>query len=87
MRPGLDRHSLKDKHVGPVVLSYKENEDIEQWMVRVVEQKECYASWKTEDGREHGLWRVERKDGENGDVVKMFEPVEKMYILDGHHRL
>ncbi len=73
-----------EKHVGPVVVSHRQDEQIDLLIQTLTQQKDPYALWKTVDGREHALWRVSKGEC---DLGEKFDKIEALYILDGHHRL
>jgi uncharacterized protein (DUF1015 family) len=53
-------------------------------IVTLTASKEPFSQWITNDGREHALWRINKREAR---ISENFMNIENLYILDGHHRL
>lgn len=83
-RPGYNHESYRKDHVGPVILSYRDmNFHIKDLLCAYSSKEEPFSRWSTADGRQHSLWKME----ESPEVTEMFQQIDCMYVLDGHHRL
>lgn len=68
----------------PVLLSYKENKDVEKIISTYTAQRAEYE-FTTADTISHYLWVMDKpKDIEQ--VQKAFAKIDAVYIADGHHR-
>ena len=72
-------------NTGTVLLTYKNQEEIEKIMNYYVYFMPPIYDFKTEDDVIHTIWKVE-KERDIEDLVKEFEKVGNLYIADGHHR-
>lgn len=72
-------------NTGTVLLTYKNQEEIEKIMDYYVYFMPPIYDFKTEDDVIHTIWKVE-KERDIEDLVKEFEKVGNLYIADGHHR-
>jgi uncharacterized protein (DUF1015 family) len=84
LRPNLNHQTYMEEHVGPVVVSHRQDAALDALILELTEQKAAFSSWRTVDGREHALWRIRRSEA---SLESMFSGVDALYILDGHHRL
>lgn len=68
----------------PVLLTYKDNEDIANWIAAKKQKKPLYhfSSWNRDM---HTLWRI-KEQSEIEWLQQQFERIESLYIADGHHR-
>jgi uncharacterized protein (DUF1015 family) len=70
--------------VGPVVVSHRKDENINKMIATLTKSHEAFSRWKTNDGRQHKLWKIRKSEA---NIPEKFVSVENLYILDGHHRL
>ena len=76
------RHMLTlSSHAGPVLLTYRGDERINDIVRRETAKPPLYDI-SAEDGVGHTIWRMEQCD----DLVNVFKSVSSLYIADGHHR-
>lgn len=45
-------------HVGPVVVSYRQNNQLDQLIRESIKEKEAFSEWTTNDARKHKLWKI-----------------------------
>jgi len=69
-------------HLGPVFLTYKNDEGINEAVNRVIAETDPCFDFKAEDGVEHTVWRVPG----GGVFQDLFSTVPSAYVADGHHR-
>lgn len=67
----------------PVMFTYPHRHEIDELMNRLT-SNEPYADFHF-DGKQHLLWQVSSQ-GDVDALVSAFEPVNKVYVADGHHR-
>lgn len=72
-------------NTGTVLLTYKNQEEIEKIIDYYVYFMTPIYDFKTDDDVIHTIWKVEKKRDIN-DIVNEFAKVENLYIADGHHR-
>ena len=72
-------------NTGTVLLTYKNQEEIEKIIDYYVYFMTPIYDFKTEDDIIHTIWKVE-KERDIKDLVNEFAKVENLYIADGHHR-
>ncbi|HUT66584.1 MAG TPA: DUF1015 domain-containing protein [Spirochaetota bacterium] len=76
------RHMLTlSAHAGPVLLTYRGDERINDIVRRETAKPPLYDI-TAEDGVGHTIWRMEQCDA----LVNVFKSVASLYIADGHHR-
>jgi len=76
------RHMLTlSAHAGPVLLTYRGDERINDIVRRETAKPPLYDI-TAEDGVGHTIWRMEQCDA----LVNAFKSVASLYIADGHHR-
>ncbi|MCO6146477.1 DUF1015 domain-containing protein [Flavobacterium sp. NRK1] len=68
----------------PVLITYPENPELEQW-IAVKKQKRPLYLFTSLNREKHVLWRI-KDEGEIKWLQKQFENIESLYIADGHHR-
>lgn len=68
----------------PVLLSYKEDNDINN-LIKSVSRTEAEYNFITTNKVQHQLWLIDTQKDINL-ICKSFENIEKIYIADGHHR-
>ena len=72
-------------NTGTVLLTYKNQEEIEKIIDYYVYFMAPIYDFKTDDGVIHTIWRVE-KERDIVDLVNEFAKIDNLYIADGHHR-
>ncbi len=87
-RPAKERDRIKhvditNSNAGPVFLTYKAREPINNVVAEVVNNPPLY-DFIAADGIKHTIWIV---DDHKGDaLIKEFDKVDYLYVADGHHR-
>ena len=72
-------------NTGTVLLTYKDNEEIDKIMDYYVYFMNPIYDFKTDDSVTHTVWKVE-KERDINDLINEFKKVGNLYIADGHHR-
>lgn len=72
-------------NTGTVLLTYKNQEEIEKIIDYYVYFMTPIYDFKTDDNVIHTIWKVE-KERDINDLVNEFAKLENLYIADGHHR-
>lgn len=68
----------------PVLMMYKDKENINQWIVDYKKNKPLY-NFSTVDRQKHTIWRI--SDAQDlAWLCGEFDELKEMYIADGHHR-
>jgi uncharacterized protein (DUF1015 family) len=67
----------------PVLLSYKGNESLENYLRKIQSERPEYE-FTTTDNIKHELWIVENEASK--DLQNYFKSIDEVYIADGHHR-
>jgi uncharacterized protein (DUF1015 family) len=67
----------------PVLLSYKGNESLENYLRKIQSERPEYE-FTTTDNVKHELWIVEHEASK--DLQNYFKSIDEVYIADGHHR-
>jgi uncharacterized protein (DUF1015 family) len=67
----------------PVLLSYKGNESLENYLRKIQSERPEYE-FTTTDNVKHELWIVEHEASK--DLQNHFKSIDEVYIADGHHR-
>lgn len=68
----------------PVLITYPDNEDINNWITKKLKEQPVYH-FATTNKEKHTLWKVDT-DSEINWLQKEFENIPELYIADGHHR-
>lgn len=68
----------------PVLITYPDNEPIEQWISEKKKELPTYH-FATTNKEIHTLWVVETGSEVNW-IISQFEQIPELYIADGHHR-
>ncbi|NGP77322.1 DUF1015 domain-containing protein [Balneolaceae bacterium YR4-1] len=77
------RHILtQSAHAEPVMMTYKDEQSIDDMVEDTMEKREPIFDFKAEDGVQHTVWKSTNSD----DLARAFQQVEHLYIADGHHR-
>ena len=71
-------------HAEPVLLTHKENKEIEKIIKNKIKTKPL-IKFTTNDKKEHSIWDI-KSEIEISNLKKQFNPVD-LYIADGHHRM
>ena len=72
-------------NTGTVLLTYKDNEEIDKIMDYYVYFMNPIYDFKTDDNVTHTVWKVE-KERDINNLINEFKKVGNLYIADGHHR-
>jgi len=76
------RHLLTlNAHVGPVFLTYRDDENVDALVAAVTETQPLY-DFGAEDGVRHTVWRIT----DMAPYVAAMSAVPLFYVADGHHR-
>lgn len=76
------RHVLTlNAHAGPVFLTYRGNDDINQ-IVESATQGDPLYDFMADDGVQHTVWEIESSD----NCAALLSEVPSFYVADGHHR-
>lgn len=67
----------------PVLLSYPHDLDIEKLLVSYTASRPEYE-FTTTDRIKHEVWILDEQQSK--EIIRSFEPLEAVYIADGHHR-
>lgn len=82
----IDHIQATKLHSEPVFLTYKQDNDIDEIILRITDYTRPVYEFTSPDGVEHVLWTTYRLT----DVVYLKEyfenQVKELYIADGHHR-
>ena len=68
----------------PVLITYPENPEIEQWIVTKKQKRPLYL-FSSLNRDKHILWRI-KDEAEIRWIQEQFANIEGLYIADGHHR-
>ena len=72
-------------HAEPILLTYKKNEKIENFIINKSKTKAHYE-FETTDNKKHKIWSIDfSKDILT--IKRYFENIKTLYIADGHHRI
>ena len=74
-----------DANTGPIFLTFRKNEGIEELMKRIMEQEKPVYDFISEDHIRHTVWRI-AGDSEIDFISSQFSQIPCLYIADGHHR-
>lgn len=72
-------------NTGTVLLTYKNQDEIEKIIDYYIYFMTPIYDFKTEDDVIHTVWKVE-KERDIKDLINEFGKVDSLYIADGHHR-
>ncbi|MBV4447797.1 DUF1015 family protein [Clostridium tyrobutyricum] len=73
-----------DANTGPIFMTYKYNDSINNIIKNWVEKKPIY-NFKAEDNVIHTVWIIDSEDTISR-ICNIFKQVDNLYIADGHHR-
>jgi len=71
-------------NVGPVFLTYHDDDAISNRMMEITSNEEPYKSVTCEDGVQHIVWLCSEDDSKF--FCTKFESISHLYVADGHHR-
>jgi uncharacterized protein (DUF1015 family) len=74
-----------DANTGPVFLTYKAKEEINQIISKWIEAKSPIYNFTFEDRITHTCWIIDDKSIIQ-QLVNLFDKIDYFYIADGHHR-
>ncbi|MAO65120.1 MAG: hypothetical protein CL666_08980 [Balneola sp.] len=72
----------QEAHPEPVMLTFRDSENISSSIDEFVEGSEPIYDLTTEDDITHTIWKVEK----TSSYVEAFARIQNLYIADGHHR-
>jgi len=71
-------------HAGPVFLTYKAKDTIDNLVADVVKNEPVY-DFVASDGIQHTIWVIE-DDTLSDKIIEEFKKLDCLYVADGHHR-
>jgi uncharacterized protein (DUF1015 family) len=75
-----------EAHVGPVFLTYPENNKIDNIVNKVVINEHALYDFTAEDNVQHTAWKISDEETVN-QITEIFQQeIPYTYIADGHHR-
>ncbi|HOR42547.1 MAG TPA: DUF1015 family protein [Atribacterota bacterium] len=72
-------------HTGCILVVYKSNKNIENLIAEATINKNIIYSFQSDDGIENVCWKIDQKEIIQF-LIKSFQPIDSLYIADGHHR-
>ncbi|KUK55260.1 MAG: Uncharacterized conserved protein UCP033563 [Atribacteria bacterium 34_128] len=81
----INHIDFTDANTGPVFLTYKAKEEINQVVSRWTKEKEPVYDFTSEDEIIHTCWVIDDKSTIQ-QLVESFAKIDYLYIADGHHR-
>ncbi len=73
---------MQQAHAEPVMLTYKDSEDVQFEVEKVIATSPPFIEFEDDQGVVHRVW----KQFSTAELVKAFSKVDHLYIADGHHR-
>jgi len=73
-----------DAQTGPVLLTYKQNQQVKQILAEVSQQAAVVDEY-ADDGIRHRIWLIADTEVQQ-QLSQQFEAMPALYIADGHHR-
>lgn len=67
----------------PVLIAHSDHPDI-QFLIGQVIQRKPFVAFKANNGSSHEVWKLKGEDAEK--IQSVFEQMNSVYIMDGHHR-
>ncbi|MDP4178834.1 MAG: DUF1015 family protein [Bacillota bacterium] len=80
----INHVSYCDAHTGPIFLTYRSNEGINEIVEKYTKGEPVY-DFPSEDGTVQMIWTINNEDDLN-KLEELFKGVDSLYIADGHHR-
>ncbi len=75
-----------EAHVGPIFLTYPENNKIDDIVNKVVNNEHALYDFTAEDNVQHTAWKISDEETVN-QITEIFQQeIPYTYIADGHHR-
>jgi uncharacterized protein (DUF1015 family) len=81
----INHIDFTDANTGPVFLTYKAKDEINQVVSRWTKEKEPVYDFTSEDKITHTCWVINDKLTIQ-QLIKSFAEIDYLYIADGHHR-
>ncbi len=75
---------MTNVHAGPVFLTYKAKDTIDNLVADVVKNEPVY-DFVASDGIQHTVWVIE-DDTLSDKIIEEFKKLDCLYVADGHHR-
>ena len=76
------RHVLtQEAHAEPVMLTFRGTPEVDH-LIEAAQREDPLYDFEAEDGVRHTVWAVP----ESRDFVEAFDPIDSLFIADGHHR-
>lgn len=75
---------MTNVHAGPVFLTYKAKDTIDNLVADVVKNEPIY-DFVASDGIQHTVWIIE-DDTLSDKIIEEFKKLDCLYVADGHHR-
>jgi len=75
---------MTNVHAGPVFLTYKAKDTIDNLVSEVVKNEPVY-DFVASDGIQHTVWLIE-DDTLSDKIIEEFKKLDCLYVADGHHR-
>lgn len=72
-------------HTGLIFLTYRQQPLVNQTVASWIANHAPVYDFTTDDGVRHTVWVIDREKTIE-DLIRIFEPVEALYVADGHHR-
>ncbi|OWY22447.1 DUF1015 domain-containing protein [Sphingobacteriales bacterium UPWRP_1] len=74
-------------HAEPVLMTYKQHQDIDTIVNRIVQVSDPVYDFTTPDGVQHTFWTVTKKADAIYFEMYFANDIPAIYIADGHHRV
>ena len=81
----MNHIGFTDANTGPVFLTYKTKNEINQIVSRWTKEKEPVYHFTPEDGITHTCWVID-DESTIQQLIEFFAEIDYLYIADGHHR-
>ena len=81
----MNHIDFTNANTGPVFLTYKAKDEINQVVNRWTKEKEPVYDFTSEDEITHTCWAINDKSTIQ-QLVESFDGIDYLYIADGHHR-
>jgi len=73
---------MQQAHAEPVMLTFKDSEDVAFEVEKTVTKEEPYLEHTDENDIVHRIWKLHAAT----DLAKAFAKIDNFYVADGHHR-
>ena len=81
----INHIDFTDTNTGPVFLTYKAKDEINQVVSKWTKEKEPVYNFTSEDEITHTCWVIDNKSTIQ-QLIEFFAKIDYLYIADGHHR-